>query len=195
MEEKRNMRNVAARIGRFFRENRRMPSYGEMTDLLGVRSKSVVHFWIRKLVEAGVVEKDNAGRLIPTRRLFAIPAVGAVHAGLPAPEEETVGDLVSLDEYLIERPDSSFLLQVTGDSMTGAGIMDADWVVVERDRPAKGGDIVVAEVDGEWTLKYLRREGNDFYLEAANPAYGPIRPQAGLRLGGVVTAVIRKYHP
>jgi len=98
-----------------------------------------------------------------------------------------------MDEYLITRPEASFLLQVNGDSMNGAGIMEGDLVVVERGRDPKGGDIVVAEVDGEWTMKHFRREGKAVVLEAANPRYPPIRPKEELKIGGVVTAVIRKY--
>jgi repressor LexA len=78
--------------------------------------------------------------------------------------------------------------------MTGAGIMAGDLVIVERGREPKNGDVVIAEVDGEWTMKYFRREGKQVVLEAANPRYPVIRPKAELRLGGVVTAVIRKYH-
>jgi len=65
---------------------------------------------------------------------------------------------------------------------------------VETARSPANGDIVVAEVDGEWTLKYFRRECQRVYLEAANPAYPLIEPKEALRIGGVVTAVIRKYH-
>jgi SOS-response transcriptional repressor LexA len=99
-----------------------------------------------------------------------------------------------MDEYLITRPEASYLLQVSGDSMSGAGIMEGDLVVVEKGREPKGGDVVIAEVDGEWTMKYFRKQGKEVVLEAANPKYPPIRPRQELKLGGIVTAVIRKYH-
>jgi SOS regulatory protein LexA len=195
MEEKRRtVRTVEKKIAAFFRENRRMPTYSEMLDLLGVRSKSVVHFWINKLLAKGLLEKDSRGFLKPTRRALALPMVGEVAAGFPSPAEEELRDVISLDEYLITRPGSSFLLTVSGDSMTGAGIMEGDLVIVERDREPLNGDIVIAEVDGEWTIKYLRKEGRNIILVAANPKYKTIRPKSDLRIGGVVTAVIRKYH-
>lgn len=78
--------------------------------------------------------------------------------------------------------------------MTGAGIMEGDMVVVEKGREPHNGDIVVAEVDGDWTLKHFRRRGKEVFLEAANPKYPPIAPRSELRLGGVVTAVVRKYN-
>jgi repressor LexA len=117
-----------------------------------------------------------------------------VQAGFPSPEEEALCDIMSIDEYLITKPESSFLLKVSGDSMIGEGINDGDLVIVERGREPKNGDIVIAEVDGEWTMKYFTRKGKTIILEAANPKYPPIKPKSELRLGGVVTAVIRKYH-
>lgn len=171
-----------------------MPSFSEMVGLLGVRSKSVVNFWVDKLIDAGLLEKDQAGRLTLTKRSFAIPMVGSIQAGLPSHEEEVLSDVISLDEYLVSRPETSFLLQVNGDSMIEAGIMEGDLAIVEKDREPKTGDIVIAEVDGEWTMKYFHRKENSIVLEAANPNYPDIHPRRKLRIGGVVAAVIRKYH-
>ena len=194
MKEKRTTKTVQKIIAGFFRENRRMPSYAEMINLLGVKSKSVVNFWINKLVEAGIIEKDDRGHLTFTKRPFAIPLVGSVQAGFPSPEEESLCDVISMDEYLISRPDSSFLLQVSGDSMIGEGIKEGDLVIVEKGREPRNGDIVIAEVDGEWTMKYFRKQGKQVVLEAANPKYPIIKPKTELKVGGIVTAVIRKYH-
>lgn len=194
MNEKRTTQSVQRLIASFYRENRRMPSYAEMITLFGVRSKSVVNFWINKLVDAGLLEKDEKGHLTFSKRSFAIPLVGSVQAGFPSPEEESLCDIISMDEYLVTRPESSFLLQVSGDSMIGEGIMEGDLVIVEKGREPKNGDIVIAEVDGEWTIKYFRNQGDQIVLEAANQKYPLIRPRMELRLGGVVTAVIRKYH-
>ena len=194
MKGKRTLQSVQKLLLAFFRQNRRMPSFSEMVDLLGVRSKSVVNFWIEKLVEARILEKDGKGHLSFTKQALAIPRVGSVQAGFPSPEEELLSDAISMDEYLIARPDASFLLQVSGDSMTGAGIMEGDLVIIEKGRAPKTGDIVVAEVDGEWTMKYFQKQGRQVVLVAANPRYPDIRPRSELRLGGVVTAVVRKYH-
>jgi repressor LexA len=195
MAGKRTTQGVEKIIGSFFRRNRRMPTYTEMIELLDVRSKSVVHFWVNKLIRSGFLEKDGKGFLKPTRMTFGIPLAGSVQAGFPAPEEEGLCDILSLDEYLVARPETSFLLEVSGDSMDGAGIMEGDLVVVERGREPRSGDIVVAEVDGDWTIKHFRRQGDQVVLEAANPKYPPIVPRSELRLGGVVTAVVRKYVP
>jgi SOS regulatory protein LexA len=194
MKEKRTIQTVQKSIALFFRENRRMPSFAEMVNLLDVKSKSVVNFWIDKLIEAGILEKDDKGHLKFKKSSLAIPLVGSVQAGFPSPEEEALCDILSMDEYLISKPDASFLLQVSGDSMNGEGIMEGDLVIVERGKQPKIGDVVIAEIDGEWTMKYFKKQGGKVYLEAANPKYPIIRPKTELRLGGVVTAVIRKYH-
>ena len=134
---------------------------------------------------------ENATITLPP--CLCLPVVGNVIAGFPTPAEEELRDLLSLDEYLITRPDSSFILKVRGDSMKDAGILPGDLVIVEKGRNPKTGDIVIAEVDGEWTMKYFRKEGKNVILEAANPQYSPIRPRRELRLGGIVTAIVRKY--
>ena len=133
MKEKRTIQSVKKIIAAFFRENRRMPSFSEMVGLLGVRSKSVVNFWIDKLIGAEILEKDDKGHLKFKKSSFAIPLVGSVQAGFPSPEEEALCDIMSMDEYLITKPDASFLLQVSGDSMIGEGIMEGDLVIVERE--------------------------------------------------------------
>jgi len=98
-----------------------------MVGLLGVRSKSVVNFWIDKLIEAEILEKDGKGHLKFKQSTYAIPLAGSVQAGFPSPEEEALCDVISMDEYLVTKPDASFLLQVSGDSMIGEGIMDGIW--------------------------------------------------------------------
>lgn len=171
-----------------------MPTYSEIAEIIGVHSKSVVHFWIKKLIAAGILQKDTKGFLAFARPSLALPLAGDVCAGFPSPAEEELRDIISFDQYLVARPETSFLLSVTGDSMSGAGILDKDLVIIERNREPKNGDIILAEVDGNWTMKYFRKKGKKITLEAANPTYPPIVPRSELRIAGVITAVVRKYH-
>jgi SOS regulatory protein LexA len=194
MKEKRTVKSVEKKIMGFFREARRMPTYSEMVTLLDVRSKSVVNFWVQKLMAAGILKKDGKGFLQPARRSLSLPLVGEVRAGFPSPAEEELRDIISLDEYLISRPETSFLLEVSGDSMIGEGIKPGDLVVVEKGREPRNGDVIIAQVDGEWTMKYFRKKRGGIVLESANPEYPPIRPKRELTVGGVITAVVRKYH-
>ncbi len=193
MKKTRDIKSVEQSLVSFYRNQKRMPTYAEMMDLFEVRSKSVVSYWIEKLIEKGILEKDAQGFLKLSGISFGIPLVGNVAAGLPVSAEENAHDVVSMDEYLVDKPDSSFLLRVTGDSMIGAGIMEGDLVIVERNRTPKKGDIVLAEVDGQWTMKYFQRQGREIVLEAANPAYPTIYPKEELKIGGVITASVRKY--
>jgi SOS regulatory protein LexA len=181
------------KIVSFYKRNRRMPSYAELMPLIGLKSKGAVQYAVQKLIQSGLIRKDKSGRLTPGRSFFAIPLLGTVVAGFPSPAEEELADVMSLDEYLIENKDATFMLKVSGDSMQDAGIMPGDIVLVERGREAKNNDIVIAEVDGEWTMKYFRKRGNQVSLVAANAKYKPIIPEEALNIAAVVRSVIRKY--
>lgn len=189
-----NINVVEQKIAQFFRRQRRMPTYSEMLPLLGLKAKSAAEYWIKKLLQKGVLEKDAKGFLKPVHLSLNLPLVGNIAAGFPSPAEEELRDTISFDEYLINHPTSSFVLSVTGDSMIGEGIKEKDLVIVERGREPKNGDIILAEVDGNWTMKYFCKKGKKVTLESANPKYPSISPQTELRIAGVITAVVRKYH-
>lgn len=177
----------------FYSAKRRMPSYAEVGKLLGFKSKSPAHKFVAKLIEARLVEKDSSGRLLPGALFREVPVLGTVAAGWPSPAEEEIPDTLSLDEYLIKNKEATYLFKVKGDSMIGAGIMDGDMALVERGRNPRDGDIVLAEVDREWTLKYFRKQGGRVWLEAANKKYKPIYPEEELRVPAVLVSVVRKY--
>jgi repressor LexA len=180
-------------IRRFAARRRRMPSYGEIMELVGFRSRNAVSDLVKRLVAAGLVIKDAQGKLIPTHNTNGIPILGVVEAGWPSPAEEELIDTLNLDEYLIQNKEASYILKVTGDSMIEAGIQPGDMVIVERTNTPKVGDIVIAEVDGEWTMKYLRKRGDTYYLVPANSKYKPIVAAETLKIAAVVKAVVRKY--
>ncbi len=194
MKVKRTLQDVEKKITDFFLDTGRMPTYSEIAEIIGVRSKSVAHFWVAKLLDAGILQKDSKGFLTLTRNPRALKLAGEVCAGLPASAEQEIRAIVSFDEYLVKNPEKSFLLSVTGDSMIDAGIREKDLVIVESNKEPKNGDIVLAEVDGDWTMKYFYRNGNMITLEAANAKYATIIPRNDLRIAGVITAVIRKYY-
>ena len=194
MKVKRTLQDVEKKITAFFRDQGRMPTYSEIAEIIGVRSKSVVHFWVAKLLSAGILQKDAKGFLFLRRNPRALKLAGEVCAGFPSPAEEELRDIISFDAYLIRNPETSFLLSVTGDSMIEAGIREKDLVIVEKNKEPQNGDIILAEVDGNWTMKYFRRRGKMVTLEAANSKYSPIIPRTDLRITGVITAVVRKYY-
>ena len=119
----------------------------------------------------------------------------AVAAGFPSPAESYVESPLDLNELLVHKPAATFFVRVAGDSMIGAGIQPDDILVVDRSLRAEDGSIVIAAVDGDFTVKTLRSDGAGVRLEAANPAYAPILFADGmeLRVFGVVTAVIHRF--
>lgn len=183
----------AAALTAFYQERRRMPSYSEMALLFGVRSKNAVAKIVLKLEAQELLRRDETGRLIPLRLASGARMLGTVEAGFPSPAEEELGDTVSLDDLLIQNRASSFILKVTGDSMIEAGIMPGDLVVVDRGVTAKDGDIVIATVDGQWTMKYLSHRRGRMRLIAANAKYPPIVPQQEMTIHGVVRSCVRRY--
>lgn len=183
-----------ALLRQFHRRERRLPGYAEMLTLFGYRSRNAVFKLLRRLERAGMVRIGPNGKLSATDRLTgSLRVLGQVNAGFPSPAEEELVDTISLDEYLIRDPASTFMLTVSGDSMIDAGIHPGDLVLVEKGREARHNDVVLAQVDGEWTLKYYIRDAHGVRLEAANRRYAPIRPRRTLQIGGVVRAVVRKY--
>lgn len=187
------MRSRIDAIAGFYRENGRMPSFSEIGEMLGLGSKNAVSKLVGRLERLKVLRRDEKGRLIPGSIRYPVRLLGTVEAGFPGPAEEELADTMSLDDLLIRNREAAFLLRVSGDSMSGAGILPGDMVIVDKSQSAKNGDIVIAQVDGNWTMKYLEKEGDSLVLMPANPAYKPIIPKNELTIAGVVTAVVRKY--
>lgn len=170
-----------------------MPGYKEIMSLVGFKSKNAVYKLINKMVEAGIVEKDSIGHLIPKNMFGQVPVLGLVEAGIPSLAEEDRLDTMSIDELLIEDESKTYMLEVKGDSMIEEGIHEGDMVVVERSEYAKDGDIVIAEVDGGWTMKFFRNKNGKIWLDPANKNYKSIYPKESFRIAAIVRGVVRKY--
>ena len=158
-----------------------------------MRSKASVAEMVQRLKVEELLESAPNGRLKPGRRFFDRGVAENVRAGAPGPAADTVPDTIQIDAHLVPRPASSLLIKVKGDSMIDAGILDGDTVVVDKHANAAIGDIVVAIIDDEFTLKKLAREKGRFVLRPANKAYPVLRPGEKLEIFGVVTALFRKY--
>ena len=127
-------------------------------------------------------------------KALAIPLFASkIKAGFPSPAQDYVERTLDLNELCIRHPNATFFVRVEGDSMIEAGIYDNDVLVVDRSIDAEHGDIVVAAVGGEFTVKELCTRPS-LMLLPRNPAYRPIRPRNGeeLDIFGVVTNVIRQ---
>lgn len=181
------------KLASFYAKHKRLPGYSEIMAFTGFRSKNAVFKFIQKLVDEGVVRKDARGRLAPGLLDRGVRLLGLVEAGFPSAAEEELLDTMDFDEFLTPNKESTYLLRVKGDSMIDAGIREGDMVIAERKANYKVGEIVIAMVDGDYTMKYLRKKGTEYYLEAANEKYPDIHPVESFKVEAVVTGVVRKY--
>lgn len=191
-------------IREFQRKRGYSPSLSDLALAFGVRSKNAVAKVVGALVREGYLEKDPKGRIKILEygegkeegsAALALPLFGPIAAGFAAPAEEQVEELLTLDDYIApgKSRSSMFLLRVKGDSMIDAGVYEGDLVVVERGAEPHVGDIVVGILDGEFTLKRLKKDKGKHYLQAENPRYPNLYALDELQVAGVVRGVIRKY--
>lgn len=124
----------------------------------------------------------------------AYPLFESVPAWLPFTPETGWGERMDLESYLIDHPASTYFVRVKGDSMEGAGIYTGDIVILDRARIAENGDIIIASLDGEVTLKRLEKQWGHIRLLPENPKYAPIIVDGPCEIMGVVVGLIRKYH-
>jgi len=192
MPRKMDMQEKVRKLRDFYRQERRSPGYNEMLALFNYQSKNAVHSLLGKLHENGYIRKTGRKFALTGKLTGGIRLLGAVQAGFPSPAEEELIDTLNLDEFLVKRPEATFMLTVSGDSMLDAGILPGDIVLVERGTTPKNNDIIIAQVDEEWTMKYYIKDASGVRLEAANKKYKPIFPKRSLSIAGVVRTVIRK---
>ena len=182
-------------IASCIREQGYPPSVREIGEAVGLKSPSTVHFHLKHLEEAGVIEKGaGKGRAItltePAVPEDKVPIVGNVAAGSPILAEECIEDYLTFDTG--GRSDEYFALRVRGESMINAGILPGDLVVVRRQQVANNGEIVVALIEDEATVKRFSRKGGQVWLLPENDDYSPIDGTYAQILGKVA-AVVRRY--
>ena len=176
------------------------PSVREIGEAVGLSSPSTVHFHLKGLEEAGVISKAaGKTRAISMSAPVAeemdghenrVPVVGNVAAGSPILAQESVEEYLTFDTNGMEG--EHFALRVRGESMLNAGILPDDLVVVHRQQDARNGEIVVALLEDEATVKTLSRQNGKTWLLPENPDYQPIDGTYAQILGKVV-AVVRRY--
>ena len=154
---------------------------------------------IREAFRVEAVFESEGGQAMPAKPKIS----GSVVAGFPSPAEQYQEPPLDLNELLVKRPAATFFVRVQGDSMTGAGINDGDLLVVDRSLRPASGDVIIASVDGDFTVKTLRLgtgewgtgNGGEIRLVAANPKYPEIvlKPGQELDYFGKVTACIHQF--
>src|SRR5262249_20446405 len=141
-----------------------MPTRCELMAITGLRSAHAVSLLVEHPLDDVLLEKDATGHLLPGRCFAGLTVLGTIPAGFPSPAEEELTDTMSLEEYLITNKEATYLLKVTGESMKDAGILSGDLLLVERGATPRDGDIVIAQIDHEWAMKYFRRRGTSVFL-------------------------------
>ena len=171
------------------------PSVREIGDAVGLKSPSTVHFHLKHLEEAGLIAKGaGKGRAItltaPEPEKDRVPIVGNVAAGSPILAEECIEDYLTFDTE--GREGEFFALRVRGESMLNAGILPGDLVVVRQTQSVRNGEIVVALIEDEATVKTYSKLNGHVWLLPENDAYEPIDGTYAEILGKVA-AVVRRY--
>ncbi|MDQ7858955.1 MAG: transcriptional repressor LexA [Armatimonadota bacterium] len=180
-----------------------VPSVREIGGALGMRSPSTVHQHLTALIRKGYLRRDgdrmrvleitNGSVRLDSEEIVSLPLVGRVSAGVPILAEQHIEEMIPIPRRFVGWNDESFLLTVRGDSMVGAGIFDGDLVIVRCQRTAIPGDIVVALLGEEATVKRLAVVDGRPCLRAENPAYPLISDE--FEVIGKVLGLLRRYAP
>lgn len=186
--------NYLSKLQAYYRDHRALPSYATMAEVLGLASKSAVHALVKRLVEAGFLSITPDRRVAPDERFFERAMVqSVVRAGVPGIADNDLADGIAVDRYLINNPATTLLVTVKGDSMIEAAIMEGDVAIIDTALAYKVGDIVIAEIAGEVTLKTLVKVSGVWALQPENAAYSLIEPEGEWRIVGVLVGLMRKY--
>ena len=175
----------------YFAEHQVLPSYSTLAELVHVDSKSTASILVNRLALQQYVAFTPDKRLKPGPRFFERQLFESVQAGLPEAAGDAPPEAITLDRFLIDKPSETIIIKIKGDSMIDAGIHDGDLAVVERRSRANKGEIVVAIVENQFTLKYLDRDRHGHLLRPANPTFAPIRGE--FEVFGVMVGLVRKY--
>ncbi|MBQ2825192.1 MAG: transcriptional repressor LexA [Clostridia bacterium] len=173
----------------------RIPSVREICAVTGLRSTSTVHLHLKTLEERGLIERDKglnrSIRLSGSEKSSQVPIMGRVTAGMPILAVEDIEGYVPVSEG-VRRGRELFALRVCGESMINAGILDGDIAIVHRTPTAENGDIVVALIEDEATVKRFYKEDGHFRLQPENDNFEPIIVDEVALLGKLV-AIYRNF--
>lgn len=198
-------RQILEYLNRTIEEKGYPPSVREICAAVGLRSTSTVHGYLQRLEKKGLIHKDPtkpralkvlgdndkySSNYFMGKELVGIPVVGKVTAGQPILAVENIEDTFPLPVEFLHNSDA-FMLKVQGDSMIEAGILDGDYILVNQQKTANNGDIVVALIEDEATVKRFFKENGYYRLQPENQYMEPIIVQGELSILGKVIGVFR----
>lgn len=182
-----------AKLRDYYARHGVLPSFSGIANILGFKATSAVACMMERLKPEGYFSTTPEGRLQPGPRFFEYTVVNTVQAGAPQPLNDVTPYSTRIDERLVKVPSMTVLAKVKGESMLEAGLMPGDTVIVEREREPNLGDVVVAIIDGETTIKYWAKDSGGFYLRAGNREFKDRWPRESLTVYGVVVGSFRAY--
>ena len=192
-------------IENFIHKNNYSPSYMEISNGLNIKSMGTVSWYVSTLEKKGIIKRNygyNGKRAITIKKreldylitanissIQPIPLYNSVAAGFPSPAEDHMESSLDLNQHLIKHPSATFYVYARGDSMVSAGIYDGDMLVVDRSLETKNDSIVVAIINGEFTVKSISKVNGKLYLIPHNTNYKPIEitEEMDFEIWGVVT--------
>ena len=194
-------------IENFIHKNNHSPSYMEISKGLNIKSIGTVSWYVSTLEKKGIIKRNygyNGKRAITINNkkrelqyltianissTQPIPLYNSISAGFPSPAEDHMDSSLDLNQHLIKHPSATFYVYARGDSMVSAGISDGDMLIVDRSLEAKNDSIVVAIINGEFTVKGISKVNGHLYLMPHNTSYNPIKitEEMDFEIWGVVT--------
>jgi repressor LexA len=199
----RRQRDLLEFISQYMQKKGYAPTLGEICDGIGLRSPATVHEHIENLIKKGILRKTEGARRgleivdqkamgwVPTG--VEVPILGKIAAGHPIEAINDPTQTITIPEDMVGTK-RTYVLQVKGDSMIEAAILDGDYVLIESTETAHNGEIIVALINDNFaTLKRYYKEADHIRLEPANSAMNPIIVRGDIQIQGRVTGVIRKY--
>ena len=170
-----------------------LPSLSAIKELLGYKSKNSVAQYFNVLKKKNIIEEKNSRYYISQDFLGARLFSSKVRAGFASAMEDEVENLISFDRELELNKTNVFIFRVSGDSMVDLGIFEGDYVSIKKSSYAQDKDIVLANIDGGFTLKTYRNKNNKVWLDPANKNYPNLYPRSSLVIFGVALGIMRKF--
>ena len=174
-------------------KNEALPSFETLAKEFGFKHKNSIWQYFNKLKEENLITEKNNRFYINKEQLGAVLFSSAVKAGFASVADDYIEKRVSLDESFKINSPSTFLFTVSGDSMIDLGIFEGDKVIVQKSNTAKDGDIVIAFIDGGYTIKTYRSKNGKVWLQPANSNYPDLHPKEQLVIFGIAQGIVRKF--
>ena len=172
--------------------NQPLPSYDKIAKELGFKSKNSIRQYMEILKKENLIQQINNSLNINPNQFGASLVSSYIRAGFAGIMDDKIEKRMSLDDIFDVNSPSTFIFRVSGDSMVDIGILDRDYVIIKKQSQANIGDVVLAVIDNEFTLKTYKKDSKGVYLQPQNKEYPILRPKFSLKIFGVALGIARR---